>query len=253
MQLVFLYLLPVFCCYDMTQRMGVVVLYHFRVTSGAGGKVNDHGILCSCCSSAGRTSKFSRECSHFIMKAVPAFSCRPDYNLVLNAGNRGLCLVYLFQNIGIIYTDHCVDFRAVSAVDQVFLCQLQGTGNQNCADFMKRNGTYPVFPPAAENQHNNSALPNAQAQKVICSLIGQTGNVCKGKGFFFFVIITPNKSLLFWFLFCPFVHDIKAEVEIIRNVEAIVLLEVLVAVKFNTRKVFVEQHMQMLLFLEILL
>jgi hypothetical protein len=75
--------------------------------------------------------------------------------------------------------------------------------------------------------------------EVIGSLIGEPGDFRKGKRPFFTVIITPDQRLLFWFLLCPFVYDVKSKIKRFWYLNPIVLLEVLVAVKRNARKISV--------------
>ena len=54
-QLIFLYLLPIFCSGDMTQRMRMVMLYHFRLTSCTGSEVDDCDVIPLVGSFSGRT------------------------------------------------------------------------------------------------------------------------------------------------------------------------------------------------------
>ena len=110
---------------------------------------------------AGGTCKFCGKLFHFLVEIPPALMRTAHYDLVLNAGHRGLCLVHLLQYILVVQTYHGVDLCTVSAVDQVFLCQLQRARNQNGTDLVQSHCTNPVLPTAAENQHDNSSLFDA--------------------------------------------------------------------------------------------
>lgn len=105
-----------------------------------------------------------------------------------------------------------------------------------------------VLPAAAENQHDNSSLFDAKALEIVGCLVGQAGNVRECEHLFFAGIIAPDQGFLFRLLLCPFVYNVKTEVEVVRNVDTIICFEILVTVKIDTRQIFVEQHMQMLLF-----
>ena len=232
-QLVFLHLLPVLCRNDMPQRMSVVVFYHLRITGGAGGEVNQHQIVCLCAGVSGGTCKLCGELLHFLVEIAPALVRAAHHDLVLDAGDRGLCLIHLLQDILVVQTYHGVDLCAVSTINQILFRQLQRAGNQNGADFVQCHSAYPVFPAAAQDEHNHCAFPDAQALKIVCGLVRQTGDVRKGERLFLAVVIAPHQRFLFRFLFRPFVHNVKAEVKVIGNVYTIVLFEVLVAVKLD--------------------
>ena len=163
---------------------------------------------------------------------------------MLNARNFALCSFYLLDNIGVIHTNHGMNAGTVATVNQILFGKLQRTRNQNCSDFMQGNCTNPVFPAAAENQHDNRSLANAQMLKIVCGLIRQTGDFRESKGSFVSIIIAPNECFLFRFLLCPFIYDVKPKVKGFRYVDTIILLEVLVTVKFNPREILVQQHNQ---------
>ena len=232
----------------MSQRVGVIVFYHFRFAGSAGGEVYQHQVMCLGACFAGGTCKFCGELFHFLVEVPPALVRAAHYDLVLNAGHRGLSLVHLLQYILVVQTYHGVDLCTVSAVDQVFLCQLQRTRDQNGTDLVQSHCTNPVLPAAAENQHDNSSLFDAKALEIVGCLVGQAGNVRECEHLFFAGIIAPDQGFLFRLLLCPFVYNVKTEVEVVRNVDTIICFEILVTVKIDTRQIFVEQHMQMLLF-----
>ena len=239
-ELVLLYLLPVLCGDDVSQRVGEIVLHHLRVAGGAGSEVDDHGVAYLGGSVAGRACKGFRKCGNFLVEIAPALTALAHDDLVLDAGNGRLRMVNLFDDIVVIYADHGVDLCAVSTVDQVFLCQLQRAGDQDCADLVQCHSAYPVLPAAAQDQHHNSAFPDAKACEVVGCLIGQAGDVGEGEGAVAALIVAPDQSLLFRLLFCPFVHNVKSEVEVGRNVDTVVGFEVLIAVEIDTWQVFVE-------------
>ena len=240
MQLVFLYLLPILRRYNVSQRMSMVVLYHLRVTGCTRSKVNNGGFICLRCSCSGWSWEYVRILGNLFFKILPAVPLSGNQNPMLNARNFALCSFYLLDNIGVIDTNHGMNAGTVATVNQILLGKLQRTRNQDCSDFMQGNRTNPVFPAAAENQHDNRSLANTQMPKIVCGLIRQTRDFRESKGSFVSVIIAPNECFLFRFLLCPFIYDVKPKVKGFRYVDTIILLEVLVTVKFNSREIFVQ-------------
>ena len=101
---------------------------------------------------------------------------------------------------------------------------------------MQGCGADPVFPPAAQNQKDNVAFFDAQALKKIGGLVGKALDVGKGEGFFFIVVVDPNQGLFVRLLIGPGVHNVEAEVEILRHVHFIILFKILVGIKFYPGK-----------------
>ena len=141
--------------------------------------------------------------------------------------------VDILMDIAFAGANHRLDFSGIQTVDDVLSGQQIGGRNGDGADFVQCHSAYPVFPAAAQDEHNHCAFPDAQALKIVCGLVRQTGDVRKGERLFLAVVIAPHQRFLFRFLFRPFVHNVKAEVKVIGNVYTIVLFEVLVAVKLD--------------------
>ena len=57
--------------------------------------------------------------------------------------------------------------------------------------------------------------------------------VAERKAFFIAVVVTPHERGLVFVLFCPFVYDIVTKIEMIRDVQLIILLEIIVARKLG--------------------
>ena len=68
MKTVVLNLLPKMCGQDMSKRIGIVMCYHLRITSGTGCKIQKHQVVVLCCFTAGRPDKIRRRLFQFIFK-----------------------------------------------------------------------------------------------------------------------------------------------------------------------------------------
>ena len=131
--------------------------------------------------------------------------------------------------------DDCLDAGSIAPVYNVLGGQLQGARDQRCADLVQGNRTDPVLPAAAQDHHHHIALLDAQAYKVVCRLVGQLLDIGKGEAAFLIVVIAPNQCQLVRLLLCPFIYDVKAEVEVLRNVDLEIFLKILIGIEVDPR------------------
>ena len=135
-----------------------------------------------------------------------------------------------------------MDFSGICPVNQVLFCQLKGTGDEGGPNFMQCGGANPVFPTAAQNQHNDGPFFDAVRPKEVGRLVGHKADIGKSKAFFLFMVIAPDQCHFFRLLAGPFIYNIKTKVEIGRHMTAVIFFKVLVGVKFHPGQISVQKH-----------
>ena len=110
MQASILYVLPVACGYDVSQRVGEVVLDHFREAAGARCEVEEHDVVVfgPLVLWRGRENIGLRIDSLLVID--PSFLCAIDHDFEFKdvAGFR-LCEIALMQQVAVIDADACFD------------------------------------------------------------------------------------------------------------------------------------------------
>ena len=143
---------------------------------------------------------------------------------------------------GVVDADERFDLCGSGAVDDVLLRELHRAGHEDGAELVQRHGADPVFPPLPQDQQHDVALPDAERTEKIRAPVRHPADLGKGQGFFAAVVVDPEEGPLFGLLFCPGVHDVEAEVEILRDVDPVIFFKILVGVKLDTRKKLIQKH-----------
>ena len=122
MKSVFYNSMPVFCSHNMTDRIQIILNYHFWITRSSRSKIQKHWIFVVSSSFAYRTRKFCRHFFIFFVERNPAFSfCFTNCSKHLN--NTSICngLFNLFLRMRIIITDDKLNISSLNTIFDIGL------------------------------------------------------------------------------------------------------------------------------------
>jgi hypothetical protein len=72
--------------------------------------------------------------------------------------------------------------------------------------------------------------------------VRQAADLGEGKSSFAAVVVDPEQRALFRFLLGPGIHDIEAEVEVLRDIDPVIFFKILVGVELDTGKELIKKH-----------
>ena len=118
------------------------------------------------------------------------------------------------------------DARTVHAVDDVLLCEEEGSGDGYGAYLVKGEHGQPELIPPLHDEHDKVALAYAEREQVTCHLVRLTLHVSKSESTLYALVVAPQESKAVGCLLRPCVHYVVGEVEVVRHYELKVLLKI---------------------------
>ena len=139
----------------------------------------------------------------------------------------------LTHHIGIVHTDDCLYRCTGVAIDDVFLRQHVGCGNDDSANLMQGEHDDPPFIATLQNEHHGVVLANAQRHQVRGCLIGLFLQLSESSTNLLALIVRPQDGQSLGLLCCPRVHHVIGEIEVLGNDEFQVLIVIFHRRKFR--------------------
>ena len=239
-QLVFLHALPVLRRDDVAERVRKIVLHHLRHASCAGGEVHEHDVVPARRLIVGRALEHVGKPLELIVQREPALAVVDDHDLVLQGGDVALCGFDLLDDKRVVDADDRLHRSGVAAVNDVLFRELQRARDQDGAELMQRRRADPVFPAAAQDQHDDGSLADADASEKVRRAVRKLFDIGEGEDPLVVVVVAPDERLLFRLAVRPRVHDVEAEIEVFRHIHLVVCLKILVGIEFDTRQKSIE-------------
>ena len=141
------------------------------------------------------------------------------------------------DDILILGGDYHLYVRGVAAVDDVLFGELEGRGDRGRAHFAECDKCEPHLGTLLQYQHDAVALADSKIGEQISYAIGVFLDVSECEFRLVAVVVEPEQRRLRRLKPSVFVDDIVTEVEIFGDYNAVIVLEILIAVKIDSRKV----------------
>ena len=101
------------------------------------------------------------------------------------------------------------------------------------ADLGKRHQHRPVFVTALQDDEHAVALADAEGEEIVRAFVGIALYVAEGEGALFPEVVAPYEGALVRLQARVFVHDVVGEIEVFRNIQAEIVVEVVVIAEFD--------------------
>lgn len=224
-QAVGLQVVPDVARHDVSQRVGEVVSHHLGFARGTAGEVHQRDVVvgvdvfgankgCGCFDALVEVFVAFGHFGTYADQALHARRLRHGGGDVVG-DDRFAC------------ADNHFDVGSVAAVDDVFLRQQMGGGDDNGSQLMQGHNAEPEFVTAFQDEHHHVAVADAKALEVAGRLVGVALHVGEGELAVFALVVGPEQGGFIGLFGCPGVDDVVAEVEVLGYVYFQVLFEVL--------------------------
>ena len=167
MQTVGVNIVPIFCGYEMAERISVSVHCNLGVARCARSKEHEHRIIAECAVLGRRSVINIAELAVFLIEIMPALTLAvSNYPCFKNRAffRRKLNLM---SNVSVSSADNCADLTCIESVFKIVVNKLICCGNNDCADLMERKNREPELIMALENKHYPVALFDAERAEII--------------------------------------------------------------------------------------
>ena len=230
----FLYALPVPCCDNMTEGVGVVVLNSLGVACRARGKVNEHRLFSLCVNSFKRIVGIFNLCCK-VDCAENLFSAYKNLFKCVRLGRNshqvlGGCIVGS--------ADSRSDIGCVNSVGNIALCKKVRCRNDDCAELVERRSNVPVLVISLKNNKHLVTLFDSVVSENISRLVAESADVGKGEDFFFLFGICPHNSRIVGSKLRHFVNYVVTEIVVFGKVK-LKVEKISVFIKCFLAKIFV--------------
>ena len=209
---------------QMAECVAVVVGNHFGLSAGAAGEVDQHRV--------GDFVVFRRRefggVQPFRMEVVEAFGdFRPDADECFDCRAFGYGCRYVFDYIFVSDANYGFDFCAVVPIYYVVCREKMSRGDGYGADFMERQHGEPKLKASFQYDKDHVAFADAEAMEVGGSFVRLLFYVRKCESLGFAFVVGPQQGLFVRMGFCPFIHYVVCEVEVIFRMKMEIFSEVL--------------------------
>ena len=201
---------------------------HLRFPAGAAREVHQHGVVVAV--HEGGTLEL-RSLFPLALPVVEAFRYGlpviGDGDVLLHRGTLFHSGLYLTDHVGVIDTDDGLDRGASVAVDDVFLSQHVGGGDDDGPYLVQGQHDHPPLVAAFQYEHHWVVLADAQRLQIGGSLVGLLSQLAEGGTYLLALIVSPQQGQTIGAFVSPHVHDVVGEVEVLRDDELQVLIVIL--------------------------
>ena len=92
----------------------------------------------------------------------------------------------------------------------------------------------PYFRTLTQDHEDPVALPDAEALEHVRNAVALFLDVCEREMLLIAVVVAPDERFTFRLSVCVYIDDVESEIEILRDLQPEVLLEVFVAFEINS-------------------
>ena len=209
---------------DVSKCIGVVVNHHFRFSARAAGEVHEHVVVHASVGVA-----VHKRCGfpHAVIEIQPTLAhFGTDADPMLHGRTVGQRLVYMIHDIFIAAADDSFDSGLLASVNDVLGGEQEGGGNGDGSDFVQGEHRCPELMTALEDEHHHVAFSDAEALKEGCRAVALLFELSESVANLLVLVVGPEHGKLVGGLFCPSVHHVAGEIEVCRNFEFKVFLEI---------------------------